>query len=288
MTLIIGKNIGNSIRVDSDSKITNPKIASNKNSVFSGLLKSIILNPYISVSYAGGVETAQSAIEKLYKLPNFNINTVKTELLGIHKETDFETDFLIASIENQGLLYKISEGKIDVSNQSQWIGDSSGFNMYQREFIPNLKGIEPKQIVKAHEDAFEEVVKSGKIESIGGFHITVHTTKKGLEYLMKMSITMGQPTSMVVQANQAVPIPFGDAKTGAYSYSYLISSNPFHPAIGIYFPMGNFGTLYYPRLTREILMLKDVDVFKFAQRVKEDFKIDLTGMVKDGDFMRMI
>ena len=52
--------------------------------------------------------------------------------------------------------------------------------------------------------------------------------------------------------------------------------------------MGNFGTLYYPRLTRQILILKDVDPFQFAKRVKEDFKIDLTGMVINGDHMTMI
>jgi len=288
MTLVIGRITQGILRIDSDSKITNPKIASNRNSIFSGLLKTIILHPRLCVSYAGGVDTAQEAIEQIYKLKELTIGNVKKLLIEINKESNYQTDFLIGSLENQPLLYKISNGELNPSNQNHWIGDSLGFNAFQRNFVSNLKSTDPKHILEVHSKAFENVVSSGAIESIGGFHITVHTTKNGLEYLMKMTMSIGQPTLMTVKANQAVPIPFGDAKTGAFSYSYLISSNPFHPAIGIHFPMGNFGTLYYPRLTREILILKNVNPFEFAKRVKEDFKIDLTGMVKNGDYMTMI
>ncbi len=288
MTLVIGRITQGILRIDSDSKITNPKIASNRNSIFSGLLKTIILNPRLCISYAGGVDSAQGAVEEVYKIKEQTISNVKKLLIDINKASNYETDFLIGSLENQPLLYKISNGEINPTNQNHWIGDISGFNAFQRNFISNLKSTDPKHILDIHSKAFENVVSSGEIESIGGFHITVHTTKKGLEYLMKMSISTGQPTSFTIEANQVVPIPFGNAKTGAFSYSYLISNNPFHPAIGIHFPMGNFGTLYYPRLTRQILILKNVDPFQFAKRVKEDFKIDLTGMVKNGDYMTMI
>lgn len=288
MTLVIGKIVQGSLRIDSDSKITDPNIASNRNSIFSGLLKTIILHPRLCFSYAGGVDNAQEAIEEVYKLNELTIDKVKKLLLEINKTSNYETDFLIGALENQPLLYKISNGEIVPSNQNHWIGDISGLNLFQQNFVPNLKSTDMKHIIEVHSKAFEEVISSGSIESIGGFHITVHTTQRGLEYLMKMSISMGQPTSMTIHGNQSIPIPFGDAKTGAYSCSYLISNNPYQPAVGIHFPMGNFGTLYYPRLTRQILILKNVDPFQFAKRVKEDFKIDLTGMVKNGDHMTMI
>jgi hypothetical protein len=288
MTLVVGRIIQGMLRVDSDSKITDPNIVSNRNSIFTGVLKTVILNPRISISYAGGVETAQKAIEKIYEMNSFDINSVKATLLNINKESDFDTDFLIASLENQALLYKVSNGKIDVSDQSHWIGDIEGFNMFQKEFVPSLTSLDPKHISEMHSRAFEAVVKSGKIESIGGFHITVHTTKKGLEYLMKMSISMGQSSTITLTNNQSLPMPFGDASTGAFSNSYLISSDPFNPAIGIYFPMGNFGTLYYPKLKRTIIFFKNVSAIEFTKNVKELYKIDLTGVIKDGDYMKMI
>ncbi|WP_233899346.1 hypothetical protein [Tenacibaculum piscium] len=288
MTLVVGRITQGGIRIDSDSRITDPKIVSNKNSVFSGLLKTIILNPSISVSYAGDVEIAQKAIEKLYNLEKFEINKIKSLLLKLNIESGNETDFLIASLENQPLLYKISNGKIEPSNSFHWIGDITAFNLFQKEFIPNIKNIEANHICSVHSDAFNKVIESDKIESVGGFHITVHRTKFGLEYLFKMKIISGQSTSMTLRNNEFKSIPFGNAQTGAFSYSYLKSNNPFLPAIGIHFPIGNFGTLYYPKISREIIFYKDVNPFEFAKKVKNEYKIELSGMVKNGDLMTMI
>lgn len=288
MTLIIGRIVQGSLRIDSDSRITDPNIVSNRNSVFSGLLKTIILHPKLCLSYAGGVDVAQEAIEQVYKLNDQTPEKIKKLLVDINKESQYETDFLIASLENQALLYKISNGKVDASNQNHWIGDIDGFNLFQKKFHLNLKGTDRKHIMEVQSQAFKEVLSSGTIESVGGLHITVHTTPKGLEYLMQHSFSMGQPTSVVLKGNQSIPIPFGDAATGAFSYSYLISSNPLQPAIGIHFPLGNFGTLYYPRLTRKIVIFRNVDPFEFAKKVMEDYRVDLTGIVKNGDYMTMI
>ena len=288
MTLVVGRIIQNTIRIDSDSKITDPKIVSNKNSIFSSYLKTILINPRLCISYAGGVDYAQNAIEDLYKLKDFSISRIKELLLQKNKDSNYETDFLIGSVENQSLLYKISNGNIETSNQGHWIGDKDGFNAFQKNFIPNLKSADPHHIAKIQSEAFEEVVTSGAIESVGGFHITVHNTRNGLEYLMKMSVNSGYSHSIKVEANQTVPFSFGDASTGAHSYSYLISKNPFNPAIGIHFPVGNFGTLYYPKLTRKILKIENVNPFEFVKIIKEDYNIQLTGMVKDGAMMRMI
>ncbi|TPG38386.1 hypothetical protein [Flavobacterium pectinovorum] len=288
MTLVIGRIAQGSLRIESDSKITDPNIVSNRNSIFSGLLKTIILHPKLCISYAGSVDTAQQAIEQVYKLNELSIDKVRKLLLEINRESNYETDFLIGALENQALLYKIAKGEIEPSNQHHWIGDTSGFNMFQKNFIPNLKSTDWKHIMEIQSQAFEEVISSGTIDSVGGFHITVHTTAKGLEYLMKMSFIGGQPISMLIEGNQSVPVMIGDAKTGAFAYSYLISSDSFQPAIGIHFPIGNFGTLYYPRFTRQILIFKDVDPFEFAKKVKDDYKLDLTGIVKNGDHMTMI
>jgi hypothetical protein len=287
MTLVVGRITQESIRVDSDSKITDANIAPNRNYIFSGLLKTIILNPLISVSYAGGVETAQTAIEQLYQLEKNDINTVKNLLLDIHIRSNCETDFLIASLENQPLLYKISKKELDVSNTFQWIGDIEGFNLFQKEFFTNLKSQEPKHVFSTHSNAFNKVIESANVESVGGFHITVHRSEYGLEYLFKMNLVMGQPQTQTLKKGYN-HIPWGNAETGTFSSSYLKSENPMKPAIGIHFPIGNFGTLYYPKKSRNIIFYEKVNGFEFAEKVKNDFGIKLSGMIKNGDLMTRI
>ncbi len=287
MTLVVGRITQGGIRIDSDSKITNPNEASNQNNIFSGLLKTIVLNPNISVSYAGGVETAQLAIEELYKLGNFDIFKVKSKLLEINKDCKSETDFLIATLENQPLLYKISKGEISISNSFHWIGDIKGFNLFQSEFLPNLKSTNSKHIWSVHSKAFDKVIENSQIESVGGFHVTVHRTNFGLEYMFTTNISSGRPQTLELKQGTNV-LPWGDAGTGTYSACYLKSDNPFKPAIGIHFPIGDFGTLYYPRLSREVIMYKDVNGFEFADKVMTDYKIKLIGMIKNGEYLTRI
>ena len=95
MTLVVGRIIQGMLRIDSDSKITDPNETSNNNSVFSGLLKTVILNLKISVSYAGAVDTAQKAIEQIFTSRDININNIKKQLLEIHIESGRKQIFLL-------------------------------------------------------------------------------------------------------------------------------------------------------------------------------------------------
>ncbi len=287
MTLIIARISQNFLRIDSDSKITDPLVASNRNNIFSSLLKTIILNPTISVSYAGGVETAQKAIEELYKLNDFNINVVKAELLKVNIDSQYETDFLIASLENRPLLYKISNGEINVSDQSQWIGDIDGFNLFQKNFIPNVKSTDGLHILSVQNAAFKEVISCGSIESIGGFHVSVHSTTKGLEYEFKMTMSLGS-MNVQLKSNEVFHLLGGNVENGSFATSYLISENPFNAAIAIHFPFGNFGTLYYPKLTREVILIKNANPLEFVDIVLKQYKIKLTGMLKNGNCVTYI
>nr|WP_294924258.1 hypothetical protein [uncultured Flavobacterium sp.] len=285
MTLIIAKICHGAVRVESDSTISDPNIVSNRNSIFSGVLKSIILNPSIAVSFAGDVEVAQSAIDKLFKENIFDITNVKKVLLSFNIESRHTTDFLITSLESQPLLYKVQNGKIEVTNQSFWIGDIDGFNEFQREFVPNLKSLEPNKILETQTKAFDKVIEKG-IPGIGGFRITFHRTEYGLQYLLQLSTYSGRPVTIKTSQNQSgnviLPIPFGDASTGAYSQNYLISKDPFKSAIGIHFHYGNFGALFCPRVSRKIIVVSNVNDREFIDTVKKSHNVELTGMIFKG------
>ena len=277
MTLVIGRICGGALRIDSDSKITDPRIVSNRNNIFSGLLKSVILSPHICVSYAGDVAIAQNAIEELYKLSEISIKNVKNLLLKIHIESDSATDFLIGSLESQALIYKIQNCKIEVSNQNFWIGDIKGFELFQSLFFPKIKSTDPSKIFEAHADAFEEVLSSNLIDGIGGFHICVHS-RPLLQYQLKTTIFNGRPFSITVSGNATFPIPFGNAQSGSFATSYLPSVDIYKPAIGIHFPFGNFGTLYYPKISRELIIIRDVNGNEFIEKVKNMYQLSLGGL----------
>lgn len=223
----------------------------------------------------------------LYKLNDFNINVVKAELLKINIDSQYETDFLIATLENRPLLYKISNGEINVSDQSQWIGDIDGFNLFQKNFIPNVKSTDGLHILSVQNAAFKEVISCGSIESIGGFHVSVHSTTKGLEYEFKMTMSLGS-MNVQLKSNEVFHLLGGNVENGSFATSYLISENPFNAAIAIHFPFGNFGTLYYPKLTREVILIKNANPLEFVDIVLKQYKIKLTGMLKNGNCVTYI
>lgn len=221
-----------------------------------------------------------------------NLNNLKLEKSKIYfliftlKMTVKLTFWLHHSKTNHCYI-KISENKIDISNSFQWIGDVEGFNLFQKEFFPNLKSHDPKHISTVHSNAFDKVIESNQVEGVGGFHITAHRTEFGIEYLFKMSLSMGRSETMTLKQSTNI-IPWGNAGTGTFSSCHLKSDNPYKPAIGIHFPIGNFGALYYPRVSRKVIFYKDVDGFEFAEKVKSDYGIKIIGMIKNGEYMTRI
>lgn len=277
MTLVIAKICQGYVRVDSDSMITDPNVVSNRNNIFSGVLKTIIINPKMSVSFAGDVEYAQDAIEEIYSQNDFRIEIVKTILLNKNLLSGKTTDFLIVSIENQPLLYKIKDGKIDISNQNQWIGDIKGFAIFQKHFINNVKSTDPKHIMDIQEKAFDEVVDAG-IDGIGGFRITTHLTKNGLEYQLQLKNYMNGQMSFTTRANESVLIPFGNAQVGSFATTFLPSIDPENPAVAIHFPYGKFGALFCFKISRKIILIKNVDGTQFIEEVENKYNIKLGGL----------
>ena len=60
MTIVIGRIIDNDIYIESDSRITDFRLV--QTNLLTGLLKTIILNPFLCLSFAGFVEYAEKAL----------------------------------------------------------------------------------------------------------------------------------------------------------------------------------------------------------------------------------
>lgn len=283
MTLVIARITDKGIRIDSDSKLTDPAVI--RPNPLSGVLKTIVLDRTICVSYAGAVIYAQEAIEHLYSLNRrMSANEVVVELVKINLKSNAETDFLVVSLQGTPTIYKISNRKVETSKTSSWIGEYSAFNLFQQEFI---KGAENKDQLKLQGDIFENILTSRKVESVGGFLITVHSTLYGLQYMIKVDIRMGTQ-QIKLNGPGEFKIPLGTAENGSYGTNYLASKNIDKPAVAIHFPHGNFGGLIYPKHSRSIQVIKDVDGHAFIEKVKELYGIDLGGLIVENDGFRMM
>jgi hypothetical protein len=285
MTFVIARITKTGLRVDSDSKLTDPNVI--RTNPLSGAIKTILLDKGISVSYSGTVDYAQQAIEHLYSFKErLSDKEVSNELLEINKKSDFKTDFLVVSIRNSPRISKISNGQIELSNSSAWIGDYEAFRLFQESFI--IKQNETLDLLKLQDTIFQEIVTSKKVESVGGFQITVHSTKLGLQYMIRSGIFIGRSQQFTIKAGEQVKLPFGTAQDGAYGTSYLVSENIDKPAIAIHFPHGNFGGLIYPRRSRSIEVIKNVDGRQFISIVSQLYGITLKGLIVENDGFRVI
>jgi len=290
MTLIISRIEKKQLKIISDSKITDKKAV--RNNPLSGNLKSFILTPQLSVSFAGNVFYAEKFLSIYFSNQIKTLEQLISCCLSLNNESNDETDFIIASLINKPVLYKISGRKVVDNIQSAWIGDKIGFNKYQESFH---KDKSDKNIFAKMNSAFESVIADEKIESVADFQITVDTVyheklnANFFIYAMKMSMSFA-PKTITLKGNDFATIPFGGPETGGFGTSYLRSIDFLKPAVGIHFPQGKFGVLFCPLLNfNKGILIKEEDGEKFAEIIKEKFGVPLEGLVaSNGNAMKMI
>ncbi|MDO3696047.1 hypothetical protein QVZ41_14435 [Wenyingzhuangia sp. chi5] len=290
MTLIVSRIDKNKIKIISDSKITDKDAV--RNNPLLGNLKSFILNPQISVSFAGNVHYAEKFLTLFFSNQIQTLEELKLCCLSLNNESNNETDFLIASLIEKPNLCKVSNRKISENLQNVWIGDKLGFEKYQT----SLHGDNTeKKIFAKMSDAFEKVIADETIESISDFQIAINTVyhqetdSDFFIYEMRMNMSFA-PQTITVKKNEPVSIPFGGPEIGGFGSSYLRSIDFLRPAIAIHFPQGKFGILFCPLLNfNKGIIEKIEDGEDFAKLIKEKYGIPLEGIVaSNGSRMKRI
>ena len=133
MTLVVARIDEENIYIQSDSRITDD--SSVRSDPLCGLLKTLILHPFVSVSFAGNVHFAEKAIQRFFDKGIEDVEVLLSMLREISIESDNTTDFIVAAInEGQPKLFKVTNGAVVRGFINTWIGDSDGFNQYQTEF----------------------------------------------------------------------------------------------------------------------------------------------------------
>ncbi|SRR6266542_6581371 len=138
MSLIVARKQGNQLAIVSDTKLTYPNedIKGQKNNPSEGVIKTVIINPNLCVSFAGDIDYAEKAIKELNN--NHSIEETIKILEKYHNRSDYKTEFLVCAGKPSPIIHKI---KVNESKDvhSSWIGDIKAFSSFQENLMGNKK-----------------------------------------------------------------------------------------------------------------------------------------------------
>ncbi len=286
MTLVVARIDSEKIFIESDSKITDDRLV--RSDPLCGLMKTLILNPLLCISFAGKVYYAELAIKRFFENKIESINTLLNMLLGVNTESEDSTDFIVATIHGRvPRLFKVSNGEVTKNIQNAWIGDQEGFEIYQREFHAQEVEMPLKDKMRK---SFRTVIDSAEVDSIGDFHISTELNHEICPdhpvflHALKIEIEVTEPQTIQLEGKgQYKPIPLGTTAGGSHGLSYLITVSPNYHGVAIHFTHGNFGVLFCPQLDFKGILISGVEGREFVEYIKNKYNIPLQGFVKMND-----
>ncbi|MCK5311852.1 MAG: hypothetical protein KAJ62_07075 [Desulfobacteraceae bacterium] len=286
MTLVVARIVEENIYIESDSKITDERLV--RSDPLCGLLKTLILHPFICVSFAGNVHFAELALKKFFDQRIGDINILLSMLREINLESDNSTDFIVATILGRvPRLFKVSDGTVTKDIEHAWIGDHEGFEIYQKETHSIDDDIPLKDKMQK---AFRSVIDNSDLTTIGDFHISTslnHKINPGHPVFLhdlKIEIDITEPqTIRFKKKSEPQPIPLGTTAGGSHGISYLNTVSPEFHGVAIHFTHGNFGVLFCPQLDLKGIIINNVKGRDFVDKINYEFNIPLQGFIKMND-----
>lgn len=287
MTLVVAKIVEDDIQIMSDTKISDIYLGS-QNPLF-GQLKTVLLNPYITISFSGLPDYVKDVLQPFYqkKFPNSNsilvVNSILFKCLEVNKKSDNLINFIVCIMyQNKPKIFRISNYKIEHNLKTAWIGDIIGFNKYQEHYHSSEKINEFEKM----ENAFEKVVEDNSVETVGDFVIRVTNEVDKSETIQFLNYQINRisyfgPYEFVQFEPGKFMMKHSNSEKGGFGYSLFRSCDPQKPAIGFHFHVGNFGLIFFPELnsTNGIVLLNQSDGEKFAEEVKKKYGFDIHGLL---------
>jgi hypothetical protein len=292
MTLVVAKIIGDHIRIESDSKLTFESEKQYNNPYLYGTLKTITVSNDINISFAGLVEIGNInypslAFTQIYDLKNkkdsLSVKDVVRILMKIHKMAKGEIDFIISYFGKKPELIKIQNRDVYKGENTYWIGDCSGFNIFQSAYVKFSENIKLTAVEqsKLMINAFSSVIQERAIVSVSGLQVGVTTSSGYFKYMVRGDIDSQKKVSL--KQNEEKIMPLGDASDGSFGVSYLVSEDRDKAGIGIHFFHGKMGVFYPTHFSVKKQFKKNVDGYEFVKWAEDKFGVSLAGFIIDLD-----
>ncbi len=266
MTIVIARRFGERICVMSDTMISCKSGV--KNNIIPGQLKSIIVNKWLTISYAGLSIQAIDAVRAIYRSPKFTTDYVIVYLKQISQTYFGELDFIIISHEKTARLIKISNNRVFEGADLYWIGSSEAV----RELSSyKLKISYTQNVIPSDETlfiaTFIEFMKKTRSSVVGGAVIDCLCSPYGHTYKSHSGVfswdTINLGKSSETKDRDTIN------KTGMYQFEYDIS-RPLERGIaiiGFYLRQAKTGFIYDPIHYDDAMKIVNMEVDLFNELV---------------------
>lgn len=252
MTLAIAyRSLGRIVTL-SDTKISDPG-ATRRNAI-PGRLKSIVLNDWLTVTYAGLTTQAIDIIRDIRKLTTLSTTTALTHLSMASKEFEGEIDFLVCSheIRDQPRLVKIANGSVAEGSDMYWIGSPAAAQNFARLELPPTRGEFSLDYVSAQENEltrkFCAYLDTYSDSQVGGLVVNCLASSHGHCY---------QDHAGAQVDKREIPDPLEPAlrqqmdragMDGYFTYQVISTSKRGVAVVGMYFEQAGIAYVHVPLL----------------------------------------
>ena len=269
MTIVAAMRFDERICVMSDTMISSE--VSTSDNIIPGRLKSIVVNEWLTISYAGLSTQAIDAIRTLYRCSSITTDSVVQCLVETSLKYLNELDFIICSHESGARLIKIANGVVSEGANAYWIGNVQAATELSKvvrqktEFNDLPDYISEEFIFK---NAFNTYMDENRCKGIGGAIIDCLSSPYGHCYNTHAgafswdTIILGKDDHEERQEKN---------KTGMYHYEYNVQSTSARgqAIIGFYLNQAQTGYIYDPIHYDEAVKIENVGLTSFSHFIED-------------------
>jgi hypothetical protein len=286
--LIICRKDDDELLIVSDTKLTYPSDqfpGKQTGHPSDGVIKTVIVNPNLCVSFAGDIEPAEEGIKLIQ--PGDDLTRVLKLLRD--KSSSNRTDFIVCVSNPDIKIFEIKDS-ICKEVQSSWIGSSNAFTRFQGYFYNQIQvkkdapssfiKIEPV-IAKKDSDlskvsgAFDKIIDDPSVPEVDGFKVMVIVENGVFKYRGYLHNYMGLIELKIdpKMLGKEIPLGHGNADDGSYMVNFF-NSNSNYNNVAIHILQGGLG-IVYSRIDNGLLRPKifQLDEVDFVDFTKETYDL---------------
>ena len=241
---------------------------------FDGTLKIFILSERLGFAFAGNPTNALRALEICQQKASAGLSVAAVLEIVVTEAASGDTDFIVMSTEPAPCLWKVTSAtKVEESAGQLWIGDQTGFDVYQRcfhqlleEWPAESRG-SPDAWRSQMNDAMQCVMDSQQVPTVGDFLVPVSSEDGGLHYTAHARIRFYATSRQ--SGDGWYQTRAGTSQEGSCSVTMLTSSNRTIPAVGFHFFEPRLGVFFNPQTLPRPHVFHDADVDSFVAKVLE-------------------
>lgn len=274
MTIVAAMKFSDRICVLSDTMISDK--GGTRHNIIPGRLKSIVLNHWLTISYAGLSTQATDAVRELYKKENVTTEAAIQYLVEVSRIYSGDIDFILCSHEQSARMVKISNGQAFEGGNIYWIGSTQAASELSKIKLPNTDYEKLPDYVSVNEmvfrNAFHNFMRTNRCEGVGGAIIDCLCSPYGHCYNTHAG-AFSWDTIVLGKDDQDQREIMN--KTGLYHYEYNVCSTSARGQgiVGFYLGQSRIGFIYDPIHYDEAMKIRDYSMSEFSYLVDDSGKV---------------